>query len=199
MLTLVILLACSPGSISTVGNATDGVGGDSADFDTDSDETSDSDAQTDTEEPPEPEYVTDFSGWTGTLSFFYDYSDYGLYCDDVTEESAALVAEGTTAYDVLAAACPDCTHFYAVTPATSQMCDWISLPSSWRGIRFEDGDSAVVHYYVAYGEDLYELATIDGASFDGVQLRYEYDYDAGYGFIIDVTEAAAFQQVLVEE
>lgn len=196
-LSLLSLFACAPGSVTTAGNATGGTndsGTEAADADTDTGTDSDT-------APPEPEYAPDLSVWNGTRTFFYDYSDYGYYCDATVTETGAEVTRGSSTYEVLRAECGDCTHFYEVTPSASEACDWIRLGTTWRGVRFDNNGGAVVHFYSAYGDELYEYAEVPNATFDGTDLRYGYDYlpyEDSDDFVVDVSGVVTYPQIPVE-
>ncbi len=58
-----------------------------------------------------------------------------------------------------------------------------------------------MHFYSAYGDELYEYADVPDATFDGTALRYGYDYlpyEDWDEFVVDVTGVVTYPQVPVE-
>jgi len=133
----------------------------------------------------------DLARWQGTSTFHYDRSDLGFYCDETVTETGALLPAGTSTRAALEAACPDCNHFYEVHPDRTQACGWISLPStSWRGWRGEDS-LALVHFWMAEGRELVDLATVEAELQQG-SMRFAYSFEAWRDLEVEVSGAMDF-------
>lgn len=138
----------------------------------------------------------DLTQWQGSRRFYYDYSDRGYYCDETVEELGVELAEGSVPRAALAAACPACDAFYAVTPDREYACDWIELRALWRGVAFHEETADVRLYTTAYGdggEDVYEEYARDpAAAFDGARVSFAYDFEWFSEVTVEVTGTIAF-------
>lgn len=196
MVLSLLLAACSPATIvlddAVPGEGdTDGAADTASADDTGAEDTGAGDTGgEDTAEPPEP--VTDFSHWTGSRRYFYDYSEWGYECDETVAETGTLVPEGSRELDALQDACPDCELFYEVSPQADSACDGaVRLGTTWRGVVLSDR-GAVVSLYTESDGRLYGYAEDGDASFDGSEIVFAYDLDYNDWFAIEVTGTMTF-------
>lgn len=135
--------------------------------------------------------AADYSVWDGTRRFSYDDADGGWYCDETIAESGFALERDSDAWAELRDACPDCEAFYEVLADRDEVCDWIPLGTSWRGVDFEDGAADVRVFYAEDGHPI-ECARDHDASFDGVALAYAYSFATYEVARVDVNGAVSF-------